>query len=978
MKLSKEQVEKLRAIRWRARTDLLFLCNEILGYDKVNAEVHGPIIERLQQFKKPTREEFVLNDQFVNGKWVYRPLIPHEELEGLRRMLLLDSRGTFKCVRKGFNCIQKPDGTKVAAETVKVGDYILGTDAEYSYKQRYVKVTGVEEQPPQKCVTVRLKSGRTIDVSANHPFRKITGFVDAGTLAPGDRVATLAWLPEPKDATYEPDSELTGWFLGDGSFSNMVVTNSDEYFRERCIKAAEKAGFEATATLHRNRAGSVRVRKARDHYRSLGLFETKAGTKFIPEKYFKADNQSVRELLYGLYMSDGTAGKDGIVLVSKSERLVQDTQVLLLRFGIRSKYAKYGQLYKGERLYFYHLTVSDNANIQRFFNEIGWDKNSRYTTPKSIHSNVDTVPKEWKHRYGKYLFNRGEKPKNIPKTSLSVYDISKEKLKLYAEALEDSELSYLAENHIYWDTVDTVVDQGEHVTVGIETESNTLCLNEVITHNTTVNTIAHTIQFIINYPNIACMISVANTERAKIMLGGILEHFCTNETFRQVFPEHCPPASKVSTFGRQDGFTTMARDFSHEARKVRNEPTVHLGTIEKAVASLHFDVIKFSDVVDEENSGSREQCMKIIEAFSQKQPCVVNEKSWVFLEGTRYHNDDLYGFTIESDHNNELLKLPRQYKIFMRGCFKRKDSTYTLEDLDKPFELDAEGKMIPVFPSHMSYDYLIGLKHDLVMGKAFNAQYLNDPTSVEDAPLPVGKLDKKTLPATIEPKIFENNIKISYRDMAVDFAETTKATSDFTSMVILGWSFANKPYVEKIEVGKWGDEEKVVKLLEMYRKYRPQNIYLEDMPYTVGLFQSITAIFQKAREYPNWVWVKRRGSNVKKADRIGGALSMWWKTGELKFVEPSNPDEQSKEFQALKREARAFPKGAHDDILDCLADLMTNKTPFFERLGPRPMNSREVREDAFDKWLYGDAVKEAYQDHLYGIVPEWGADQYGF
>lgn len=591
MKLSKEQVEKIRAIRWRARTDLLFLCNEILGYSKVNKEVHGPIIEKLQQFKKPTREEYVLNDQYVNGKWVYRPVIPHEELEGLRRMLLLDSRGTFK---------------------------------------------------------------------------------------------------------------------------------------------------------------------------------------------------------------------------------------------------------------------------------------------------------------------------------------------------------------------------------------------------TTINTIAHTIQFIINYPNIACMISVANTERAKIMLGGILEHFCTNETFRQVFPEHCPTSNKASTFGRQDGFTTLARDFSYEARKVRNEPTVHLGTIEKAVASLHFDVIKFSDVVDEENSGSGDQCEKIINAFSQKQPCVVNEKSWVFLEGTRYHNNDLYGNTIEADNNNELLGLPRQYKQFIRGCFKRVNPTYTLEDLDKPFELDDQGRMIPVFPDHMSYEYLTGLKNDLVMGKAFNAQYLNDPTNVEDAPLPVGKYNGKILPATKDPEIFKKHIKISYRDMALDFAETTKATSDFTAMVILGWSFANKPFVEKIEVGKWGDDEKIARLLMMYKKYRPQSIYLEDMPYTMGLFQGIQKVFQAAKEYPNWVLVKRRGSNVKKADRIGGALSTWWKTGELTFVEPEKVETQSKEFIALKREARAFPKGAHDDILDCLADLMTNKTPFFDRLGPRSIEDPEVQRQGLQDWLYSEEGKKAHMDHIYGVVPEWGASKYGF
>jgi len=591
MKLSKEQVEKIRALRWRCRTDLLFLCKEILGYTDVCESTHGPVIERLQQFKKPTREEFVLNDQFVDGMWKYRPIIPHQELEGKRRMLLLDPRGHFK---------------------------------------------------------------------------------------------------------------------------------------------------------------------------------------------------------------------------------------------------------------------------------------------------------------------------------------------------------------------------------------------------TSVNTIAHTIQFIINYPNIACMISVANTERAKIMLGGVLSHFTTNEAFRQLFPEHCPPTSKAANFGRQDGFTTMARDFSYETRKIRNEPTVHLGTIEKAVASLHFDVIKFSDVVDEENSENREQCEKIVKAFSDKQPAVVNHKSWVYVEGTRYHNDDLYGQIMAADDANELNGNPRRYNVFMRGCFKRVNSTFDMSDLDKPFEKDQDGNLVAIFPEHMPLESLLAIKNDPVDGKSFNPQYLNDPTDPEDSALPVGKINNKVVPATVDPKIFHDKIRISYRDMAVDFAETTKAKSDSTAVVVVGWSFANKPYVEKIEAGRWGDEEKIVKLLQLYKKYKPQNIYLEDMPYTVGLFQSIQKVFQAAKEYPNWVWVKRRGSNQKKADRIGGALSTWWKTRELKFVEPEAVEDQSEGFRVLKKEARAFPKGAHDDILDCLADLMTNKTPFFDRLGPRSIEDPEVQQKGLQDWLYSEEGKKAHMDHIYGVVPEWGASKYGF
>lgn len=497
---------------------------------------------------------------------------------------------------------------------------------------------------------------------------------------------------------------------------------------------------------------------------------------------------------------------------------------------------------------------------------------------------------------------------------------------------------------------------------------------------TSINTIAHTIQFIINYPNIACMISVANTERAKLLLKEILEHFTLNSVFRRVFPEHCPTDAKADMFGRQDGFTSLARDFSYESRKVRREPTVHLGTIEKAVASLHFDVLKFSDIVDEENSQTREQCQKIIASYSAKLPAVVTpHESWVYIEGTRYHNEDLYGYLMANEALNRAKGNEKVHDIFMRGCFKKKDSTYDLEDLDEelhPFLRDENGNLMPIFPKKFPLHALMMLKNDPISAITFNEQYLNDPTPQEDSPLPTGS----KLPSYIDPKIFHEKVKIAYYEIAVDFAETVKRRSDNSALTVMAWDLANRPYVVEMLYGKFSQEENVAFLVKLYKKYKAQLIYIEDTSYTRGLFPTIDRAFKLQSLFPRFEFLHRPPTQ-KKTGRIEAAVGAWWKSGALRFVYSPTPGSYPQisvnAMNALRSESRSFPRGANDDALDTLADLLSQKT-YFHRLGARDFDDPDLGKSEFEKWLNTEGAKRMQEDRIYGqTLPAFAQMQYG-
>ena len=104
IQLSAAEVLAWKKARWLCRFDLEYLCTQVLGYVDVSQRVHGGLIASLQQFPKPTREQFVENDIYEKAKWVYKPVYALKDLvmqPGYRRRLILDSRGHLKTT---INC----------------------------------------------------------------------------------------------------------------------------------------------------------------------------------------------------------------------------------------------------------------------------------------------------------------------------------------------------------------------------------------------------------------------------------------------------------------------------------------------------------------------------------------------------------------------------------------------------------------------------------------------------------------------------------------------------------------------------------------------------------------------------------------------------------------------------------------------------------------------------------------------------------
>jgi len=449
-----------------------------------------------------------------------------------------------------------------------------------------------------------------------------------------------------------------------------------------------------------------------------------------------------------------------------------------------------------------------------------------------------------------------------------------------------------------------------------------------------INCIAHSIQWIINYPDIAIMVMQANGDKANMVVSEIKQHFVGNDKFRALFPELCPQ-KRVWEWGRQDSFTVEDKRVGKPRGGVpqHKEPTVMATSIERGLSGIHVDVIKCSDIVDPGNiNGEGLQTVK--KNFFLARNLLVAPQYWIDVEGTRYHFDDLYGKIIdmEAEKPEEL----REWKIFVRGATRRDwgGKTERFDSMDflmKPEILDSNGYAESRWPERFSNKLLHTMKLDDPLGYATQQQ--QDPRPGGIALFPVDH----QFPKWISPKDFVENIRVSHYEISVDTAETTGKRSDYTSIAVGAWSSNGKCYVVEIVHGRFLPSELIDRIVALVRKYqtRLRALKIEETGFVRGMMPALRRIMDTSGLHIPIDLIKRDNREAK-VERIANTLQPWYVRGDIIFVDgmPNGmPKEKFEEYwqktkNALLRELREFPSGKHDDILDSISDLFQNKQWF--------------------------------------------------
>lgn len=468
---------------------------------------------------------------------------------------------------------------------------------------------------------------------------------------------------------------------------------------------------------------------------------------------------------------------------------------------------------------------------------------------------------------------------------------------------------------------------------------------------TTINTECHSVQWIVNYPNIGLATVQSSTEKARGNLELIKHHFRFNRLFRQVFPEHCPPID-IKEFGTTTDFISLARSLTVN----RQESTVQALSLESRISGPHFEVIKFADIVEEENSQfetGRNSVYNFFGAFIYTLKAPVTEY-WLDVEGTRYHENDTYGRIIESD-----LKLPlqkREWTIHVRGCYKKKSLDpsnltlkHSIDELDYDDDLTPEGKRISNFPQLETTEQLEQQERTPPMTPAkFACQKKCNPTDYDstDKIFPLQYL--KILTLSDYSNLFKTKLLVS-NEVSIDTAETQNESSCFNVITVGQWTSTNHLIVREIRRGKLNPIQLHENIVTIEKIYHPSCYFLEETGYNLGLVTFFSERHRtNPREYPNITikihWLKRKKTESKES-RIQACLQSFYLAGSIHILE-SIPC-----IDALKQELNKFPKGTKKDILDTLADLFSNKQ--FYRNAPL-ITQEEKDNKAYTEYFYRD------------------------
>lgn len=410
---------------------------------------------------------------------------------------------------------------------------------------------------------------------------------------------------------------------------------------------------------------------------------------------------------------------------------------------------------------------------------------------------------------------------------------------------------------------------------------------------TTLITMSHTIQWILNYADIRILISTAIGEQAIRILSEIKAHFQFNPLFRAIFPDFCPASDQVKDFGSQEQFTVPNRK-----RQWLKEPTVSTSSLGKVISSYHYDVEKFSDMVDKENVKTPNQIRDVIEHINYCDPLLERSPipphhGWKDIEGTRYAIGDAYGDVIRKQRETN----GKQWVIIEQSAEVDPDKKQTLWPTRFPW---AELKRIETEDAQQ-----------------YASQYLMRP------------LAESSALATEKELIFFPSQAL--KGLALRLHATVdlhgmeaNAGNDYTVFSTCGFDRQGRVYVLDIRRGHFSPFDVINHIFDLWRVFRGGHIAgLIDIKVEKDAHARVLGPFFereciKRQIWPNTIFLPR-SNKQSKHDRIRG-LQAWFKSGAIRFSE----DLSCK--AALLTEILNFgDPSTHDDILDTLADQMQNR-----------------------------------------------------
>ncbi|MBS3168807.1 hypothetical protein J4216_06780, partial [Candidatus Woesearchaeota archaeon] len=296
---------------------------------------------------------------------------------------------TFITTNKGLETIEE-----LYQRQQKGDKIIIATD------NKVIGQKGIELRPAivsktgyKKIVEVKLNNAQSLKVTPNHKIFTNNGWKKAENLTKKDLVfiqdSSIYNIEEQtikqnlfvsqEIFTNNEDYQLYGWLSGDGYFvegdrpSTGLCFGPDEKFAQSKLIPLFRKVFECNSSSYIAKDDVVSIatekKTAIEKLRKLGFKGGRAPNKEIPKPIFTSEPDKIRAYLGGLFSADGEVSsyRRRVRLSSASIKLITQTQMLLLNFGIKSRISKS----KVDKRTWYELAINA-ASYDKYANLIGF------------------------------------------------------------------------------------------------------------------------------------------------------------------------------------------------------------------------------------------------------------------------------------------------------------------------------------------------------------------------------------------------------------------------------------------------------------------------------------------------------------------------------------------------------------------------------------------------------------------------------
>ncbi len=445
-------------------------------------------------------------------------------------VLIAGKRGSGKCL-DGDTLITLADGSQLPIKELennkeKIFSLNNNLKIEESEKKEFFSRT------VNKLLKVKLRSGKEIKLTPEHPLFTIKGWQEAQNLNLGSRIATPRKVPSfGKKEMPEHEIKLLSYLIAEGHTKSIVLfSNSDE----KIIKDFENALniFDPSLKLIKEKENHYRIsspnwknkiieynekrnekgqftnenknickkRSIRELIEREHLFGLLSKEKYLSQNMMRLKKENLAIFLNRLFSCDGSIYKTNnywqTSYSSSSKRMIKQIQHLLLRFGILSK-LRHKKIRLKNKMFLAYELVINSLNTLKFIEEIGFfgikeekqDMAKKEIVLKIKNPNIDTIPKEIWEFY---------KPRNWAEIGRQIgykypkamrerihYAPSRQTLLQISEVERHQGLKLLAESDIFWDEIISMeLLEGEFKVYDICVPQNhNFIANDIIVHN---------------------------------------------------------------------------------------------------------------------------------------------------------------------------------------------------------------------------------------------------------------------------------------------------------------------------------------------------------------------------------------------------------------------------------------------------------------------------------------------------------------